>query len=302
MNELFKELPELKPVPTGVEPVIHLNSSQVKLIKACVFDIYGTLLISVSGDIGTTSINEVNAVKALKAAGVLKNGQAHPPELGRRVIEAFLSAINNWHTSQKALGNKFPEVAIDRIWRTVLNQMVSEGLLTLGESFDIKYLSIAFEFLNNPTYPMPGSKSLLNHLSNKNKELGLISNAQFYTPLLLKYYYGGKQTLSDHQIPYFSENISIFSYKEGAAKPGDSMYEKMVKNLADQNIKPTEVLYFGNDMLHDIYPAKRAGFYTALFAGDKRSLRLREGFPQINGLVPDLTVTHWDQVRDLFNL
>jgi len=38
---------------------------------------------------------------------------------------------------------------------------------------------------------------------------------------------------------------------------------------------PHQVLYVGNDMKSDIIPAKKCGFKTALFAGDKRSLRTR---------------------------
>ena len=40
-------------------------------------------------------------------------------------------------------------------------------------------------------------------------------------------------------------------------------------------------------MLNDISAASRAGFKTALFAGDRRSLRLREGDPRVRGIMPD---------------
>jgi len=44
-------------------------------------------------------------------------------------------------------------------------------------------------------------------------------------------------------------------------------------------------------MRNDMGPAARLGFRTALFAGDARSLRRREGDPWCAGIVPDLVVT-----------
>jgi len=44
-------------------------------------------------------------------------------------------------------------------------------------------------------------------------------------------------------------------------------------------------------MLNDILPAQRIGFKTALFAGDKRSLRLRPDDARCEDIVPDIIVT-----------
>jgi putative hydrolase of the HAD superfamily len=49
-------------------------------------------------------------------------------------------------------------------------------------------------------------------------------------------------------------------------------------------------------MLNDIYPARKAGFKTALFAGDQRSLRMRSDDPRCRDLTPDLVVTDLGQL------
>jgi putative hydrolase of the HAD superfamily len=49
-------------------------------------------------------------------------------------------------------------------------------------------------------------------------------------------------------------------------------------------------------MLNDIFPAKITGFQTALFAGDKRSLRRRTDDPRCRNLKPDLVVTDLGQL------
>ena len=43
-------------------------------------------------------------------------------------------------------------------------------------------------------------------------------------------------------------------------------------------------------MFKDIYPASKVGFKTVLFAGDGRSLRLREDKEEVKGLNPDYAV------------
>ena len=69
--------------------------------------------------------------------------------------------------------------------------------------------------------------------------------------------------------------------------------------LKAKGIQPVSVLYLGNDMLNDIYPARTVGFQTALFAGDRRSLRLRKDDPRCAALSPDLVVTDLGQLPQL---
>ena len=77
------------------------------------------------------------------------------------------------------------------------------------------------------------------------------------------------------------------------------MFEAAAKNLRNMDISAHSALYIGNDMLNDIYPAKMLGFKTALFAGDARSLRLRENHPKCQNLSADMLITDLVQVLDL---
>ena len=69
------------------------------------------------------------------------------------------------------------------------------------------------------------------------------------------------------------------------------MHFQAANDLAERGIGSDEVLYVGNDMLNDMTPASRVGFRTALFAGDARSLRMREGDPRVAGVAPDLVLS-----------
>jgi len=73
--------------------------------------------------------------------------------------------------------------------------------------------------------------------------------------------------------------------------------QQVLNELAGAHgINPQQPLYVGNDMLKDIWPAARLGCKTALFAGDRRSLRLREDDERCRELEPDLVVDDLSQL------
>jgi putative hydrolase of the HAD superfamily len=49
-------------------------------------------------------------------------------------------------------------------------------------------------------------------------------------------------------------------------------------------------------MRNDIWPAQETGLKTALFAGDRLSLRRREDDPDCRKTKPDLEITHLEQL------
>ena len=74
------------------------------------------------------------------------------------------------------------------------------------------------------------------------------------------------------------------------------MFRDVLTRLAERGIEPGQTLYVGNDMRNDVLTAARSGCRTALFAGDRRSLRLRGDDPDCRGLRPDLVITEWTQL------
>ena len=150
----------------------------------------------------------------------------------------------------------------------------------------VRRFALEFEFLVNPVYPMPHLNTLLQACAQIRMPLGIISNAQFYTPMLFEIFFE-----SDLHQMGFQNDLVFFSYRYGRAKPSRYLYEQAAAGIRKRGIPPAHVLYVGNDMRNDIDPAARIGFKTALFAGDRRSLRLREEDPRLKTQAPDLIVT-----------
>ncbi len=263
----------LTPIPTVLAPAGDLTHD----IRCVLFDIYGTLFISGSGDIGLAKQNspKLEEIKLLLAEYEIQ-------KTPRALLDELRDAIKARHKDLHDKGVEFPEIQIDRIWQQVLQSDNQDR---------IRQFAAKFELISNPVYPMPDLAELLSTCRQHGILMGIISNAQFYTPYLFNWFLD-----SDPQGLGFSPDLIFYSYIFEMAKPSAILFKMAAEKLKEKEIQPSSALYIGNDMLNDIYPARNTGFQTALFAGDERSLRLRTDDPRCRGLKPDLVVTDLGQL------
>jgi putative hydrolase of the HAD superfamily len=156
-------------------------------------------------------------------------------------------------------------------------------------------MSVEFEARMNPVWPVPGAVQTMLHFKKMGYPQGIISNSQFYTPIVLEALSG--YTLAELGL---KKELLHWSFEEKMKKPGLTFYKNFIKKLNsfDSTISPAEVLYVGNDMLKDIYPAHKQGMKTALFAGDQRSLKWRTDDNRCKNLHPDLVITEFKQLLE----
>jgi putative hydrolase of the HAD superfamily len=272
-DAIQKHIHPLKPIPTSLTPAGDL----IHGIRCVLFDIYGTLFISGSGDISLAKQNSPQ----MEQIGLLL-AKYEIDKTPRALLDGLHRAIKARHAELHDSGIDFPEVNIARIWQQVLQA---------DDIANISQFAAEFELISNPVYPMPHLSDLLSACRRQGLLMGIISNAQFYTPWLFNWFLD-----SDPQGLGFSPDLIFYSYIFATAKPSPTLFKKATEKLHEKEIQPAAVLYIGNDMLNDIYPAQNTGFETALFAGDERSLRLRTADPRCRGLTPDLVVTDLSQL------
>lgn len=273
-KQISKYITPLSPIPTSLSR----SGKPQKKIKAVLFDIYGTLFISEAGDIelaGNKSQKVMQITKLLQEFGIKKSPEEISYQLSCKIQET--------HAYLKKKGIDFPEVKIDRLWMDLLNNY--------DKDFIRKFAS-CYELIINPVYPMPNLKELLLAYNNSNILTGIISNAQFFTPYLFNWFLN-----SSPEDMGFTPELIFYSYVYGYGKPSIFMFDMAAEKLKKIGISPESVLYLGNDMLKDIFPAQKVGFQTALFAGDKRSLRLRKSHPDCQNLTPDMVITDLIQLK-----
>ncbi|HUX21607.1 MAG TPA: HAD family hydrolase [Spirochaetia bacterium] len=273
--------------PVGTD--LRTETPEALSVRCVLFDVYGTLFMSASGDVGSAKTESltVHFEGAMERAGFKILEAAAPSEAEQR----YFQEIRNAHADARGRGVDYPEVDIIEIWTSVLAGLIVDRAISLSEvqssDFETRaYLAAtAYEVLSNPVQPMPGMLELISNLSKSELLLGIVSNAQFFTPLLFPAFLGKSHTLLG-----FRDDLCSWSYLAGRAKPSGLIFDPLLERLSRKGIAADAVLYVGNDMLNDVWAAREAGCRTALFAGDKRSLRLRTDDPRCKDLVPDLVV------------
>jgi putative hydrolase of the HAD superfamily len=277
----------LEPKPTGMtERLTPLTG-----VRAVLFDVYGTLFISGSGDISIAS--DMSNQRALMEALQVSGFSGLLDDTGAKGSKGLLQAIRRTHAKRREQGCAFPEVDIREEWQAGLTSLKKAGVLEGHINADaVQRVSVEYECRVNPVWPMPDMEETLQGLQEQDLLLGIVSNAQFYTLLMFPAFF--ERT---HEASGFVPDLCAWSFQVLEAKPSTKMFHHVIEHLAKQfGIAQHETVYVGNDMLNDIWTASQCGLKTALFAGDQRSLRLREDDPGCAGLEPDVVITKLSQL------
>jgi putative hydrolase of the HAD superfamily len=290
MNQEFAEvirrhMQPLAPISTGATPRL----SKLPGIRAVLFDLYGTLLVSGCGEVGT-------AVEQSAADAVSDTFReiGMPADIDAQyALETQKQVIHDIHARLREQGIDCPEVDIVDVWRETLSRLrEGDAAVPPPDQVNLELLALTYESRTNPVWPMPHAAECLSALRDAGLTLGIVSNAQFFTPPLFPALFSG-----DLSELGFDADLCFFSWRYGVAKPSRQLFGLAAEALRNRGISSHETLYAGNDMLNDVAGAARVGFSTALFAGDARSLRLREGDGRTAGIVPDLQLTDLSQMQ-----
>lgn len=249
-------------------------------IRAVAFDVYGTLFTSAAGDIASGSDYARGNLDALAL-------QFAEDTTGEELKFFFRKAVMEAHG---ALYEKtpYPEVRVEELWASLPRRYSDR---------DPGELALRYELAVNPVAPMPGAEACISALGRADLPLGIVTNAQFFTPLLFEACFG----FPPEDLGFLPE-LCVYSHKLLRAKPSPDLFAPLVRSLSGRGIRADECLYIGNDMLNDIYGAADSGIKTALFAGDGRSLRLREGNRLCEDLLPDVVLKELRLIPALLGL
>lgn len=289
-------LEQLLPIETKISKKI----SKKKCYKAFIFDIYGTLLISSSGDVDEADPTSDNLNDAFDACGIVHKDHSLKEKNAKLFINDIHTTIKKHHANEIEKGNLFPEVVIEDIFEKVLLKYINNDQLHGNSNIaNIKKIVFIFELLSNKVWPMPSFKDIISKIHSLNKPLGIVSNAQFYTPLIVNHFLNTTY-IETEEISPFNSNLIEYSYKSKIGKPNKLLFQNLLNSLKNNyNINPEDSVYIGNDMLKDIYTANSCGMDTVLFAGDKRSLRLRENDKRCSDLKPTYIITDLSQLEEI---
>ena len=129
-------------------------------IQCVLFDIYGTLFISGSGDISVAKKTSPHARK-LQHLRQKFNIRKTPRDLTERLFHT----VEDEHRRLLDDGIDYPEIQIDLIWKQILE---SDDLNS------VRRFAIEYELIVNPVFPMPNLAKTLTACREQNLTMGLI--------------------------------------------------------------------------------------------------------------------------------
>lgn len=266
---------------------------------AIAVDVYGTLLTSEVGEIGSGGAwgDELAKDAARGEAGDAEDSAASPrpsadrgPAFPHDMAERLRRIVAGDHVASRASGLPWPEVDSPSVFARALGLGLEDGARA----------SVAWECASNRCAAMPGARAFLAACRERGLPLGIVSNAQFYTRLFIEEAFG-LRLFCDHAAGClgFQPELALWSFETGRAKPDPWMFKELARRLAAGGVPAGRILYVGNDALNDCAAAGEAGLMTALFAGDARSLKARRGDERVAAHPPTTVALSWDELRRL---
>ena len=127
---------------------------------------------------------------------------------------------------------------------------------------------------------------------------GILGNGQCFTLAQLNW---GLQLQGPCDLDnYIDQSLGILSAQVGGRKPSERLFNAALEAIKAKGYAPHQVLHVGVRMQDDLIGARKVGFKTCLFVGDKSSVEVAMEDLKNPVTRPDALVTDLAQVSQLF--
>lgn len=294
--------------PDVVKPKAKPHVAELSGIRAVTWGVYGTLLNISHGELlfehpqqFIMDIALDKTIQEFKMWGSMTRKPGQPSEYLGQIYRKVLSDFR----SRPSHEEKHPEICSEQIWEEILKKLFHKDY-----TFDVNFFGSLNEYSHKVAYffhlSLQGTTSydfapeILKHLSELGIMQGIIENGQRFTPLQLQK--SLQQVDGAFQFSsVFNKDLIVLSCDLRGRKPSSRLYRNISEQLETQGISPQEVLHIGNSISRDIIPAKKVGFRTALFAGDKNSLEATPEQLKDPNSRPDRLVTELGQITRILD-
>jgi FMN phosphatase YigB (HAD superfamily) len=283
--------PHLKPLPE---------------VRAVTWNVYGTLLAISGGQFlfqhPTKFVMEAaleKTIQEFKMWGSMSRKPGQPSEYMGHIYDGVLSEQQAF----PAGGEKYPEVASDRVWEAILKKLLQKDY-----RFDTSFYGALNEYSRKIAYFFhaslqgtccyPGAAAALRHVHDSGLRQGLLGEGQCFTAVQLQRGLArqDEEANLDELIP---AGLRTLSYEVRARPPSERLFHQALAALAEEGIEPGAVLHVGSRLQQDLVPAKRLGMKTGLFAGDRASLQVTGEQLKHHSTRPDVLLTELEQIREI---
>ncbi len=295
------------PLAPKIEPKKKVHAHVAPMpIKAVFWTAYGTLLNILQGELlfeHPQSFVTDNALdKTIKEFNMWNSMSRKPGAPAEQMRDYFTKAL----TTLRMVGHgaeKHPEVQAEKVWEDIVKKLLQKEY-----KFDVNLFGAMNEFTKKIAYfyhasiqgvaAYPGAADAVRLLADRGVVSGLLADGQCFTPAQIHKAFREDDPAFDVNA-FFPLNVRLISSELHARKPSDTIFKAAVAAAAARGWKPEQVLHVGSSVVRDIAPAKRHGFRTALFAGDKNSLVATADHLKEPEFRPDALLAELTQVLDI---
>ncbi len=289
--------------PPKAKPALHAVP-----VKAVFWTVYGTLVAIPQGELLFEHPQEFVTAAALdkliKEFKMWQSMSRKPGAPSEYMKELFNKALTVLRLTGSG-GEKYPEVLAERVWEDIVKKLFQKeytfDAATYGSMNEyVKKIAYFYHASIQGTGPYPGAADALQLLADRGMVQGLLADGQCFTA-------GQLQRCLKQQNPDIDINavvpppLRIISAEKKARKPSDTLFKAAIAAAAAKGVQPAQVLHVGSSLARDIGPAKKHGFRTALFAGDKNSLSATPEQLKDPAFRPDALITELPQVLELIS-
>lgn len=279
-------------------------------IKAVAWDVYGTLLRITDGELlfqhPQAVRMEVALDKTLQEFAIWHAMSCKPGPPWEYLQSMYLRAYDDLRLAGSGRKGDLTEIDSAKLWRKILGKLnLEEFRYDVAVYGDLDQLAEKMAYFFHAslqgTEAADGALTTLHSLENAGIISGLVADGQCFTEVQMLRGLRAQGTLPPAG-GLWSPDVVVLSARAGVRKPSKSLYLQAIQRFASLGCEPSQVLYVGARLREDLTVAKSLGFRTALFAGDKTSLRATLSDLRDPAVKPDRMLTEVPQVLEILSL
>lgn len=280
---------------------------RIEGIRCVLWGTYGTLLHVAGGELllehpkeFVTGLAFEKTIEEFKMWGSMSRKPGQPSAY---LLTIFRSLVFEQRSTLGILGEKYPEWSSKRIWEGVINKLLKKDyVIDRAKYGSISELSEKVSLFYHASLQgvsvYSGASEVLSHLSSLGISQGILGNGQCFTLAQLNW---GLQLQGPCDLDnYIDQSLGILSAQVGGRKPSERLFNAALEAIKAKGYAPHQVLHVGVRMQDDLIGARKVGFKTCLFVGDKSSVEVAMEDLKNPVTRPDALVTDLAQVSQLF--
>lgn len=269
-------------------------------VKAVMWTAYGTLLAVPKGELlfepEIDFVYDAALDKLIQEFKMWQSMSRKPGAPSAYMKELYKKAYDNVRLTN-------PEIVSEKIWDDVYKKLLQKDYVydagTYGPPAEyVKKIAYFFHASIQGCGAQDGAAAAIRSVADAGKLNGLLTDGQCFTPAQI-HKACREQDPSFDVNQFFPLSLRVISAEKKAKKPNDAFFKIAVETLKARGIAPQEALHVGSSLLRDIAPARKLGFRTALYVGDKASLVATSDQLKDPATRPDVMLTELTQILDV---